>query len=80
MEIKDIIATIKKEKPNVKSVYYVGCGASQAELYPAKYFLEANAKALRIALYTANEFNYATPKGLNAVSYTHLTLPTTPYV
>ena len=65
MEIKDIIATIKKEKPNVKSVYYVGCGASQAELYPAKYFLEANAKALRIALYTANEFNYATPKGLN---------------
>mgnify|MGYP000321326998 CR=1 FL=1 len=44
MEIKDIIATIKKEKPNVKSVYYVGCGASQAELYPAKYFLEANAK------------------------------------
>lgn len=65
MEIKEIISTIKKEKPNVKSVYYVGCGASQAELYPAKYFLEANAKALRIALYTANEFNYATPAGLN---------------
>lgn len=65
MEVKEIIETIKKEKPNVKSVYYVGCGASQAELYPAKYFLEANAQNLRIALYTANEFNYATPKGLN---------------
>lgn len=65
MEIKSIIQKIKKEKPSIKSIYYVGCGASQAELYPAKYFLEANAKDLRIALYTANEFNYATPKGLN---------------
>ena len=65
MEIKEIIATIKQEKPQVKSIYYVGCGASQAELYPAKYFLEANAQHLRIALYTANEFNYATPAGLN---------------
>ncbi|MEG0591684.1 MAG: SIS domain-containing protein [Coprobacillus sp.] len=68
MEIKSIVGKIKKEKPNVKSIYYVGCGASQAELYPAKYFLEANAKDLRIALYTANEFNYATPKGLNSES------------
>ena len=68
MEIKKIISTIKKEKPNVKTVYYVGCGASQAELYPAKYFLEANAKELRIAIYTANEFNYATPKALNEES------------
>lgn len=68
MEIKSIVGKIKKEKPSVKSIYYVGCGASQAELYPAKYFLEANAKDLRIALYTANEFNYATPKGLNSES------------
>ncbi len=65
MDIKKIIETIKSEKPNVKTVYYVGCGASQAELYPAKYFLEANAKQLRVAIYTANEFNYATPKALN---------------
>ena len=65
MDIKKIISTIKESKPNVKTVYYVGCGASQAELYPAKYFLEANAKQLRIAIYTANEFNYATPRGLN---------------
>lgn len=65
MEIKNIISTIKESKPNVKTIYYVGCGASQAELYPAKYFLEANAKQLRIAIYTANEFNYATPAALN---------------
>ena len=65
MDIKKIIEIIKSEKPNVKTVYYVGCGASQAELYPAKYFLEANAKQLRVAIYTANEFNYATPKALN---------------
>ena len=32
MDIKKIIEIIKSEKPNVKTVYYVGCGASQAEL------------------------------------------------
>lgn len=53
MEIKEIITSIKKKRVNIKSVYYVGCGATQAELYPA------HAEVLRIALYTANEFNYA---------------------
>ena len=46
MDIKKLVSSIKAEKPNVKSVYFVGCGASQADLYPAKYFLEGN--ALRI--------------------------------
>ena len=48
----------------MKSIYYVGCGASQAELILLN-ILEANAQHLCIALYTANEFNYATPAGLN---------------
>ena len=38
MEITRIIAEIKKERPDVKAVFFVGCGASKAELYPAKYF------------------------------------------
>lgn len=61
MELKQIISEIKGKQPEVKSVFFVGCGASKAELYPGKYFLEENAKNLRVSLYTANEFNYATP-------------------
>mgnify|MGYP007010171263 CR=1 FL=1 len=35
MEITRINAEIKKERPDVKAVFFVGCGASKAELYPA---------------------------------------------
>lgn len=65
MEPKQIIEAIKKEVPAVKSVYFVGCGASKAELYPGKYFLEANAKNIRVGHYTANEFLYATPAAVD---------------
>ncbi len=61
MDPKKVIEEIKKELPKIKSVYYVGCGASFAELYPGKYFLEENAKELRIGHHTANEFVHATP-------------------
>ena len=61
MEPKQIIEAIKKEVPAAKSVYFVGCGASKAELYPGKYFLEANARNIRVGHYTANEFLHATP-------------------
>ena len=65
MEITRIIAEIKKERPDAKAVFFVGCGASKAELYPAKYFLEEKAKMLRASLYTANEFVHATPAAVN---------------
>lgn len=65
MEPKQIIEAIKKEVPEVKSVYFVGCGASKAELYPGKYFLEANAKNIRVGHYTANEFFHATPAAVD---------------
>ncbi|GKU83473.1 SIS domain-containing protein [Niallia sp. NCCP-28] len=68
MELKQIIASIKDKQPTVKSVFFVGCGASKAELYPAKYFLEGNANDLRVSLYTSNEFNFATPISVNETS------------
>ena len=61
MNVKEIVAAIKAEKPEITSVYFVGCGASQSDLYPGKYFLEANARKLRTSLHTANEFVYSTP-------------------
>ncbi len=68
MEISKIITNIKKERPEINSVFFVGCGASKADLYPAKYFLEVNSKKLRTSLYTANEFFYATPISVNEKS------------
>lgn len=64
MEAKEIIKEIVG-KHEVKHVVFVGCGASKADLYPAKYFLDQNAKKLRISHYTANEFNYATPTSID---------------
>jgi len=61
MTVKEIVSAIKKQHSTITSVFFVGCGASMADLFPAKYFMEANARKLRISLFTANEFNYSTP-------------------
>lgn len=65
MTVKEIVASIKAKQPDIKAVYFVGCGASMSELFPGKYFLENNAKKLRTSLYTANNFNYSTPAGVD---------------
>ena len=57
---RDRYASIKAKQPEIKTVYFVGCGAAQSDLFPAKYFLENNAKKLRTSIYTANNFNYST--------------------
>lgn len=61
MTVKEIVSAIKTEHPDITSVFFVGCGASMSELFPGKYFLEANSRKLRVSIYTANEFNYSTP-------------------
>ena len=45
-------------------VFFVACGGSLVDLYPAKFFLATEAKRLRAGLYTANEFAHAVPKAL----------------
>lgn len=61
---KEIVKEIVSNK-EVTSIVFVGCGASKADLYPAKYFLDQNAQKLRISHFTANEFNYATPSSID---------------
>lgn len=61
MTIKEIVASIKAKQPELKSVFFVGCGASMSDLFPAKYFLENNTRKLHVCIYTANNFNYSTP-------------------
>ena len=66
MNVKEIVSAIHADHPEIKSVYFVGCGASMSDLFPGKYFLDANAKNLRVALYTANEFYYSTPSAVDS--------------
>ena len=65
MTIQEIVSRIKMKQPEIRSVFFVGCGASMADLFPAKYFLEQNAKMLRCSMYTANNFNYSTPPSVD---------------
>lgn len=65
MDPKQIIQEIMEKQAHINSVIFIGCGASKADLYPAKYFLENNSKKLRVSHYTANEFNYSTVASLD---------------
>lgn len=60
-QLKQIVARILETSPDIKSVFFVGCGASRADLYPAYYFLTEQARNLRASIHTAAEFCYATP-------------------
>lgn len=59
-QVKKIITEIIKDK-KIKDIAYVGCGASQSDLYAAWYFAKNNSKDLRAHIFTANEFNYDIP-------------------
>lgn len=62
-QVKEMVSDIVS-KNTIENVAFVGCGASKSELYPAKYFLANASKKLRVAHYTANEFNYDVPDWL----------------
>lgn len=68
MNIKKIIKEIKEKNKKIKTIIFVGCGASNADLYPAEYFLKENSNQLRVFSYTSNEFNYATPSSVDETS------------
>ena len=65
MNPQEIIRNISSQSSKITSVFFVGCGASMAELYPAHYFLETEACKIRSSIYTANEFCMATPQSVN---------------
>ena len=55
MTPKQIIEAIKAERPEINTLFFVGCGASSAEQYPAQYFMDFNARKIRTSFYTSNE-------------------------
>lgn len=65
MNVKKLVQEIIKKDEEIKTIIFVGCGASNADLYPAEYFLKENSNNLRVLSYTSNEFNYATPKSVD---------------
>ena len=72
MSMKEIVSNIlasQGDKGGVKYVYYVACGGSYAAFYPAKAFLEKEAKGLTVGLYNSGEFinNLPSALGENAV-------------
>ena len=54
-------------KGEVKNVYFVACGGSQASMMPAQYMFDRELD-IPAAIYTSNEFNYGTPKGFGPQS------------
>ena len=59
------IISEKEDSGNkISEVFFVACGGSLVDLYPAKYFLVSESRVLRTDLYTANEFVHACPKVL----------------
>lgn len=62
-KVKDIVSGILSGH-TIENVAFVGCGASKSELYPGKYFLANASRKLRVAHYTASEFNTDTPDWL----------------
>ena len=66
-KVKDIVSGITARQ-TIENVAFVGCGASKSELYPGKYFLANASKKLRVAHYTASEFNNDTPDWLGSTT------------
>lgn len=69
MEINEMIAEIKRRVDaagGLKSVCFVGCGGSQAAIFPGKYVLDCEAQDISVKIYNSNEFVHAPPRSLDA--------------
>ena len=60
MTVSEIVKDITS-KEIIHSIFFVACGGSLAACWPSKYFLETEAKRLKIFWMTSNEFVYAVP-------------------
>lgn len=70
MNTKKIIQSIIAEKTKIDEVFFVACGGSLVDLYPAKYFIDSEAKKVHAGYYTSKEFICAAPKTLNEKAIT----------
>lgn len=64
MNAKNVITDVLKEKGRIKQVYWVACGGSLIDLYPAHYMMNAESSTIESGWYTSKEFIIAAPKKL----------------
>lgn len=78
-EIRNMVREIVKSR-QITHVFFAGCGGSYGGLYPAKYFLQSEAKTIQTSLFSANEFCHVLPAALgkNCVVVTQSLSGTTP--
>ena len=62
MDAKSVIKQVKEEKNEIRQVYWVACGGSLVDLYPAHCMVMAESALVESGLYTSKEFILATPK------------------
>ena len=68
MDAKSVIQQVKEQKNEIRQVYWVACGGSLVDLYPAHCMLMAESTLVESGIYTSREFILATPKKLGAHS------------
>ncbi len=64
MNSKKVIETIIKSHGPIKQVYWVACGGSLIDLYPAHFMMQAESSTIESGWYTSREFLISTPKKL----------------
>lgn len=52
----------------ITRVFYVACGGSSALMYPSKYFIDRESRAITAEIYSSNEFIHRNPSTLNEQS------------
>jgi len=68
MEIREIIRDIlarAEANGGLRAVYFVGCGGSQAAIFPGKYLLDCESKTLSVKIFNSNQFVYSPPVKLD---------------
>lgn len=68
MNAKEVIKNILEEKKEIKQVYWVACGGSLIDLYPAHVMVNTESEKLESGWYTSKEFLLMPPKKLGKES------------
>lgn len=64
MNAKNVIESVLKEKGTIKQVYWVACGGSLIDLYPAHFMMNAESSTIESGWYNSKEFLLSPPKKL----------------
>ncbi len=64
LNAKEVIGKVLEEKGKINQVYWIACGGSLIDLYPAHCMINAESETIESGWYNAKEFLLTTPKKL----------------